>query len=221
MLAIYDDSKTYIVDSELEGIVQEMRSIVRKEMPYKDIPNLPALRDKFMASYTKVLSREEKPVLDAIEQARRRVMEVLETKEYAAKYRERYSTLFTEIRDGAEHCNNVSSLRSYADKAEALKIRLLNEMDNRDIQILKAKAEEARRAAEKAAKEAEKEGKKIDPVVITPVKVKTSKNVSIKHVAHTSSWRLENKEDVDRYLNMLRSSLLAELEENDIVNVEF
>ncbi|MDE6056332.1 MAG: BREX system P-loop protein BrxC, partial [Lachnospiraceae bacterium] len=36
MLAIYDDSKTYIVDAELERIVEQMRSIVKKDMPYRD-----------------------------------------------------------------------------------------------------------------------------------------------------------------------------------------
>ena len=132
MLAIYDDSKTYIVDSELEQIVREMRVIVSQERPYKSIPKLPALRDKFMTSYDKVLGREEKPVLNTIDQARKRVIDVLNTKDYAENYRSRYNTLFDEIRSGAEHCNNVSSLRSYADKAEALKIRLLNEMAKRD-----------------------------------------------------------------------------------------
>ena len=104
MLAIYDDSKTYIVDSELEEIVREMRSITRQDKPYGNIPKLPNLREKFQTSYMKVLDREEKPVLDAIDQARSRVLEVLNTKEYAANYKERYMNLFAEIRDGAEHC---------------------------------------------------------------------------------------------------------------------
>ena len=224
MLAIYDDSKTYIVDSDLEEIVRAMRDIVRQEKPYKNIPKLPSLRQMFVDSYGKVLTREEKPVLDAIDQAEKRVMEVLNTKEYAENYRQRYFTLFAEIRDGAQHCNNVSSLRSYADKAEALKIRLLNEMDRRDAQIAKAKAEEARRAAEEAARKAKEEGKTVIPVVVDPpakYRVKKTKNVTIKSMAHTSSWRLESAEDVDRVLEDLRGSLLEELKGNDILNVEF
>ena len=38
MLAIYDDSKTYIVEEELEKIVVQMSAIVKKDMPYRDIP---------------------------------------------------------------------------------------------------------------------------------------------------------------------------------------
>lgn len=40
-------------------------------------------------------------------------------------------------------------------------------------------------------------------------------------MTHTSSWRLENAEDIDKVLEALRKTLLAELEGNDIVNVEF
>ena len=223
MLAIYDDSKTYIVDRELEEIVRQMRSITKQDRPYSNIPKLPALRDEFMTSYAKVLDKEEKPVLDAIDKSRQRVIEVLDTKEYADEYRQRYNNQFAEIRDGAEHCNNVSSLRSFADKAEALKIRLLNEMDYRDAQLAKAKAEEARRAAAEAAKRAKELGKTVDVVADPPVKykVKKTKNVTIRNMTHTSSWRLESAEDVENVLDTLRRSLLAELDENDIVNVEF
>lgn len=44
-----------------------------------------------------------------------------------------------EIREGAEHCNNVSSLRSFADKADALK---LTEMDSLDGKPAREKAME-------------------------------------------------------------------------------
>ena len=46
-------------------------------------------------------------------------------------------------------------------------------------------------------------------------------NVTIKNMAHTSSWRLESAEDVDRVLEDLRESLLEGLIGNDILNVEF
>ena len=151
MLAIYDDSKTNIVNAELEGIVEQMRSIVRQDKPYASIPRLPELREKFMSCYVKILQAESAPVLDSIDQARARVLEVLSAKEYNEQKRNNYFTLFQEIRDGAEHCNNVSSLRSYADKADALKLRLLNEMDALDNKLAQQRAEEeARRKAEEA-----------------------------------------------------------------------
>ncbi len=52
-------------------------------------------------------------------------------------------------------------------------------------------------------------------------KVRTTKNVSIKTVAKTASWRLESKDDVDKYLAALvRENLLKEMDEDTIVNIE-
>jgi len=220
MLEIYEDSKTYIVDAELEEIVAQMKTIVRKTAPYGDIPKLPELREKFMGTYTKILDGESAPVLDSIDQDRERVLEVLDTKPYRDSKRERYLEQFLEIRQGAEKCNNVSSLRSFADKADALKIRLLNEMDQLDLAEAKKKAEEERRKQEQEAKE---KGESLaDRVAENPAtyKVRKTKNVSMKSMTHTASWRLENKEDVDKYLGALRESLLAEMDENTILNVE-
>lgn len=221
MLAIYDDSKTYIVDEELESIVAQMRTIAHQEKPYGNIPKLPGLREKFMTAYMKILEAEEAPVLDSIDQARIRVLEVLDMKEYAASKRDRYLEMFREIHDGAEHCNNVSSLRSYADKADALKLRLLNEMDHLDVQIAQKKAaDEVRRQAE----EAKKNGTPAPSVIAEPkpeYKVRKTKNVSIKKMTGTASWRLENTEDVEKYVAELKRTLLAQLDGNTIVNVEF
>ena len=133
--------------------------------------------------------------------------------------------LFKEIMDGAEHCNNVSTLRSFADKAEALKLRLLNEMNAEDIRLAKEAAAKAEAERKRQEEEAEKRGETVKPAekVAEPqpvYKVRTTKNVSIKTVAKTASWRLESKDDVDKYLAALRENLLKEMDEDTIVNIE-
>ena len=113
----------------------------------------------------------------------------------------------------------MSTLRSYKDKAEALKIRLLNEMDALDAQLARKKAEEEAKRREGAAQAlgvtVTEEQK---PVVY---KAPKTRNVTIRSMARTSSWRLETRSDIDKVLSDLRKALEAELAENDIVNVEF
>ena len=225
MLNIYEDSKTYIVDAELEDVVAKMRTIVRMPKPYKEIPKLPELREKFMNCYMRILEEQAEPVKDSINQDRNRVFEVLNTKPYKDAKFNRYLELFKEIMDGAEHCNNVSTLRSYADKAEALKLRLLNEMNAEDIRLVQEAAAKAEAERKRQEEEAEKRGETVKPAekVAEPqpvYKVRTTKNVSIKTVAKTASWRLESKEDVDKYLAALRENLLKEMDEDTIVNIE-
>ena len=226
MLAIYEDSKTYIVDSELEKVVGEMRAIVKQDKPYKNIPKLPELIARFRDAYNQVIDVEEAPVLNSIDQSRQRVLEVLSTKEYEKQKKEHYLSLFEEIKDGAQSCNNISSLRSFADKAGALKIRLMDEMDDMDRQIAERKqAEEIRRIEE----EAKKLGSAVSDVEVArsiaeqkkQYKVRKTKNVPIKKITGTSSWRLENKADIDKYVEELRMRLLSQMDEDTIVNIEF
>ena len=225
MLNIYEDSKTYIVDAELEDVVAKMRTIVRMAKPYKEIPKLPELREEFMNCYMRILEEQAEPVKDSINQDRNRVFEVLNTKPYKDAKFNRYLELFKEIMDGAEHCNNVSTLRSYADKAEALKLRLLNEMNAEDIRLVQEAAAKAEAERKRQEEEAKKRGETVKPAekVAEPqpvYKVRTTKNVSIKTVAKTASWRLESKDDVDKYLAALRENLLKEMDEDTIVNIE-
>lgn len=204
MLAIYEDSKTYIVDAALEEIVAQMYAIVRQQKPYGSIHKLPGLRDQFMDAYSKLLEIEQKPVLDAIDQAKKRVLDELDKKEYAAQYRSRYAEQFQALREGAEHCNNISTLRSFGDKADALKLRLLNEMDELDAQ-----------AAKKGTTDTDA------PEPPDPGKVRKTKRVPIKQMTGAASWRLESVEDVDKYLGQLREKLTEQLDEGMIVNLEF
>ena len=220
MLAIYDDSKTYIVDTDLESVVAQMRTIIGKAEPYNDIPKLPELREQFMKAYMKVLQVQEAPVYAAIDEARTRTLEVLKEKPYAADKKDKYIELFVEIREESSHCNNVSRLRSYADRAEALKLRLMNEMDQLDVALAKKAAEEEERKRKEAEQRGETPPAPVTPIV-PPQKPKKKKNVGIKSVALTSSWRIETEEDIDKALATLRQNLKAQLEEDTIVNVEF
>lgn len=224
MLDIYDDSKTYIVNTALEDVVRQMRSIVAMKAPYREIPKLPELREKFMALYNEILEEQSAPVVKAIKDDRNRVLEVLNDKPYKDAKHSGYMERFEELLDGAMHCNNVSVLRSYQDKSDALKIRLLNEMVDEDNRLAQQAIAQAEAEQKRFAEEARKRGETVtvpQPKVQQPaVKVRTTKNLSIKTVARAASWRLESAEDVDKYLDALRQSLLKELADDSIVNVE-
>ena len=223
----YDDSKTYIVDAELENVVDAVRAIVKKDKPFADIPKLPELLKQFTDVYSKVLDDQLAPVLDAISESQKRVFEVLNTKEYKESKINAYNDMFLEIQNGAESCTNVSTLRGYADRAEALKIRLLNEMDKMDQEIAIKKAEEVRKKLEAESKENGRYDTDLIEQQVSKVAEENGyhsqhiKNVTFKKISKSSSWRIESVEDLDKHLNELRNNLLLELDDNTIVNVEF
>ena len=90
----------------------------------------------------------------------------------------------------------------------------------------KLDADLARKAADEAHKQRDYSVQSGASMVKEPpadfkVKTKKKKNVAIKTVTQTSSWRIESKEDIDTYVENLRKRLEAELEEETIINIEF
>lgn len=226
-LGQYDDSKTYIVNAELESIVESIHMIVKKDKPFADIPKLPELLKQFINVYTKILDEQMEPVLASVAESQKRVFEVLNTKEYKERKTGSYNEMFIEIQNGAESCTNVSTLRGYADRAEALKIRLLNEMDRMDQEIALKKTEEVRKKLEAEAKESGRYDTDLIEQQVSKVAEENGyhskhiKNVTFKKISKSSSWRIESVEDLDKHLNELRNNLLLELADDMIVNVEF
>ena len=96
-------------------------------------------------------------------------------------------------------------------------------MTQMDQAIAVKKAEEVRKRLEAQAKEVGNvDQAQIEAEVQKKVeKEKKTKNVSIKSITKTASWRLENTEDIDKYLNELRLKLISELDTDTIVNIEF
>jgi len=203
MMKIYDDSKTFIVDDKVEETVREIKTILKKDMPYSDIPKLPDLVSQFRDAYMAVLTQMEAPILKAIEDAKDRVFKVLNTKKYKDELKDRYFKLFTEIHDKATTCNNVATLQNVKIEADALKVRLLNEMAKKD---------------EKVFEDTPPYG---DDGNDPKPPVKKHKSISIKNVSLTSSWQIESTKDLDKYINELREQIMKELEQDTIINIEF
>lgn len=98
-------------------------------------------------------------------------------------------------------------------EADALKVRCLNEINKEEAKII---------AEEQAAKNAgnNETGDTDTPAVpVRPVKKK--KTVSIKSINNAATWQIESEEDIKRYLDELKTKLMATLEEDTIINIEF
>ena len=223
ILKIYQDSEVYITDQKLKSIVGEIHSIVKAEHPYQNIPKLPELRDQFLQSYNEILQQQEGPVFQYIEGAENRVMDILDKKAYRADKQDGYQRQFDRLKEQAGHTNNIKELLSLKDQAEALKIRMLTEMDQLDAHAAQKAAEEKRAKQPALQINGKIASEKTDgyPDVPSQPIIRQSRRVSIKSVINTSSWRLESEADVDSYVEALRKNLKAELQDDTILNIEF
>jgi len=213
LMKIYEESKTFIVEEKVEQVVNEIKAILKKESPYGEIPKLPAFLDQFTELYAQLLQDMEAPVIAAIEDARKRVFDVLDTKGYKDQYSSRFHQLFLEITEKARTCNNVATMQNIKVEADALKVRLLNELSRKDEQI----------ARDKVKEESEKynQNNTVNPEPMTQPKIKKRKNISIKSVNLAASWQIETPQDVEKYIAALKERILKELDADTIINIEF
>lgn len=222
LMVIYEESKTFIASPEIEAVVADIKGILTKEQPYKDIPKLPEYVEKFRTLYNALLTSMEEPIIETINLAKARIFEELENKSYKEQVSAGFRERFEELYDKVEKCNNVAKLQSIKAEAEALKIRILNEIATKDENLAK---EAAKKAAEEQKRVQQEKGIESGTIVAEPVvtmpKVKAKKNISIRTVSPTISWEIETEQDVDKYLAQLKTRILKELAEDTVVNIEF
>ena len=207
-MAIYDDSKTFIVDKDLEVVVKETKDILRMERPYGQIFKLPDLNKKFEDLYHDKLEDTAKPIYQAIMDARARVMDEISGKMCESDLRPSFVRRFDELRVKAEKSNNIAQLQSYKFEADALKVRSLQEIE-----------EEEKKRQGGGGGGGNDGGNGGGGVAPPPVK--HHKHISIKSVNTSASWQLETEADVDKYLQDLKKNLVSKLEDNTVVHIEF
>ena len=151
----------------------------------------------------------QKPVDVSIGEARKSVFYELEGKKCHDKLYERYVEAFKEIYDKTSRCNNVATLQTITIEVDALKVRCLNEVATEEAKLTRVIEEPDKAESDSANK----------PIVVTPVK--KTKTVSIKTINNSTTWQIETADDVKRYVNELEKKLMASLEDDTVLNVEF
>jgi hypothetical protein len=214
--------------------VAEIKQILKMPAPYNEIPRLPELIDRYVHAYSHYLTDQLPPIIDAINGAKKRVFDELQSRVFKDDLSNDYTQKFRDLEDKANTCNNVATLQNIKVEADTLKIRLLNEITAKD-QNERERQEKERLERERLEKEQREkletqEGKgtyKNDkpPVVPPPPqpqpKIKKKKNISIKAINPQITWQIETPADLDACMTELKNRILAELETDTIVNVEF
>ena len=212
LMKIYDDSKTFIVDNEIEAVVSDIKFILKKPSPYSDIFKLPDLLQKFTKLYYELLKGMQTPVEAAINDAKSRVFAELEGKKCHDKLSDKYVRLFNELKDKLDRCNNVATLQNIKMEADALKVRCLIEISEEEAKYIVATKPDA------PSGDGDMEASANNTA---SVPIKKQKTISIKSVNTSTTWQLENEDNVRKYISELEGKLIQLLEKDTIINIEF
>ena len=203
LMKIYEDSKTFIVDDDIENTARDINTIIKKTNPYSDIHKLPELLKKFTELNCDLLTEKQKPVDEAIDEAQKNVFEWIRGKSYEDRLRPRFTEKFSELRAKTAHCDNIAKLKSIESEVEALKSRCFNETNDEERKLVRAEPNTHN-----------------DPLAPPEIAVRSNLIYPLRDVIDESRWSIRSEEDIDVYVKELEKKLksrfkkLQELEGN-------
>ena len=180
LMGIYENSKNFVVNSEIEKVVSETNEILNNANPYGQIFRLPDLLDKFNNLYDSLLQEKQKPDDEAIQEAMKRVFGELDGKLCFNVVHDKFIRGFEEIKLKAKTCDNVAVLQSIISEVDTLKVRYLNQISSEEEMFINL---------QKQAEDKSLMAEKVENSTVVPVK--KIKSISFKSVNNSLSWQLE------------------------------
>lgn len=201
----YEENKEFIVNNEVNNIVNEIKQIIKMKEPYKKIPSIPLLVEKYNNKILELLEEESKPVKKDIEACKDEVLRSADEYNLIEEFSEKINEQFESIMKRVESANNFIILSAMSDLAEKSKVKLINEIENK-YRISMPTEKTVITEEEQDPKTAE-----ISPVLKT-------KTISFKELV---KWQrvIKSKEDIDEIVEDLRKKLQEQLENNTIINL--
>ena len=217
LMGIYDDSKTFVVDRQLESLVEQIKTILGMKSPYKEIYKLPELNKQFSDRYNAILNDNLEPILVTVNDAKVRALDEAERQGCADHFAQQIGDRFLELKKKAEACTNVANLKNIPIEADALKLRILNEIQH----YLEKQAKEKKEQEYEHGR-----GGQPDTTVVEPKKpehavTKVYRNLNIRDLTNYASWQIETKEDLQKYMDALYEKIESNMADNTVINVEF
>lgn len=207
-LSIFEDNRTFVTDKEIIELVDKMERIVNHAEPYDWIQELPDLYRAFDEKFVELLEEECKPVRETIQGDFQMVMDELEKDEevkekFAGTFRARFHTLEERL----ETTNNLYEAVAMQVESDKLKIRCLNEVENEKVQAQEVKAPVADYKTTQPNDEPAQ-----------AVKQRKVKTLS-KHTVIKGTKTLKSAEEIDQFVDDLKTVLLKELDEDTTINL--
>ena len=202
----HEQSRAYITDRQVNEKMQEIQAILDKAEPYSDIYRLPQLLHDYTKLHETLLEQEGAPVQERISSDRKTVLERLEDSPVKDSLLDAVLSRFDSLEDRLSRAQSVHEIRNLWYESDATKINLLNDID-RQSAIYQAQQSAAQAAIPVA------EGDKPHPEPqAAPLPV--YRNLSMRMLV-SASTTLSTPEEVDAFVNQLRSKLLEQLDSAD------
>lgn len=213
-IKMFEDSKTYVREHEIIDNVTQMESIINSKNPFSQIQKLPEMCEKFVKQYGVLLDQEAKEMEPVVADDYKKVMDVLETKDFAGVFRTKFAAKFEELQKKLDTSHEIAAVKNIRLESDTLKLRCLDEISDYEIAHQPT-------SPVPPVNVHDTDGGQLAKPQVQPVapKIKKRKNVSISNVAGARTYSIENEQDIDKFLAEMKQKLMKELEEDTIITL--
>ncbi|MBE7105492.1 BREX system P-loop protein BrxC [Bacillus cereus] len=211
-LSIFKQNETYVTDQNVTAIIDNIAKIVNHKEPYNNIKQLPKFIKEFDDLFVVLLEKECEPIKVIIEADYQTVVDELNKHEELKDFFfSKYKNSFDGLKERLAHVNNFYEAIAMQTESDRLKVRCIDDIAN-EIERRKPKV-----IPPVVKHDSETGGgtKAVEPeVVYVPKKKTLSKNTLIR-----GTKTIENKEDIEAFLDEIRKHLQHELEDGAVIKL--
>lgn len=206
-----NENMTYL-DEEAKNIIKSMQTIVDMESPYRKIHELPMIIEKYNDKLVNLYEKEAELVRPIIETHRKEVLDYLSKFDFYEELKSKYSNEFVSLIDELNEARRFSDILAMPSRSDRMKNICITEID-----IEEQKTNPAPPPTQPINTGGNNGTSKpvngLGSINEPPTRVKTTRNIAKSSIVPYQPV-INNKEDIEKLLESMRTRLEKELEEN-------
>lgn len=214
--------------SDLVDIYEKYNDEIRLDNPAKTLPEIQKLNENFRnvfndfvddeyERYTKDIIKDKEKLIIRLNQAN---LDSKNQERLIKELDEKYSEFNINLSDSAEK-GNVTKLQTERNKSNQFVDRFLNIIEETVASLYEESKAVEKQNNQVTIYENEKISEEIDSTDYKGIVPTRTISRKISEITEDETWKIENNDDIDRYLNDLKKKILKELSNADIVNIDF
>lgn len=189
---VYDNNKFFINNEKLENISEKIRQILKMPNPYSNIQKLPEYNQKLEQGLKQIIEKEKEQIKPILKNDKENLLYQLSTPELKEKFTQEITKVYDELLSNLNNKNDIGSIRGIEDQSTNRKEKIQKEIDDYN----------------------HKTGK---PSIPKPPK---TKEIHVSDLIDKPKTTIENEQDINNFIENIKSKLLKELEKNNTFNID-
>ncbi len=197
IITIYDNNKDYADKTEeLSNVVDKIVSILTSSEPYSEIHELPTLRKDLIDLLTQMYDVKSEPIIKMINNTIEYIENEVKQAEVDENFGKRYIDTCKNVIDTLERSNELKDIFAQQTRIDQLKDSFITALEY-----------------EKSKKNATNEvGEVIEEKIVKRTIIRTDSLMN-------RTYEINSEEDIDKYIEELRTKLLKEFEKNNNLTI--